>query len=238
MIDNILWNSIRKFQLDDPNAEFTFSERLARDNNWTNQYALDVITEYKKFIYLCCISKNQITPSDSVDQAWHLHLTYTDSYWNKLCKKTIEKEIHHNPTKGGNKERSKYINCYDLTFESYKNEFGHEPPNHIWIDNKTRFEEINYKRINLNKYWLIPRPSRHIRTSILLSILSILIFTLFIRSSDSSISIAMFVIIILVILYNYFFGNNRKGGGCTVPYQIGVVSYIIKSQEITNNRTN
>ncbi len=102
-----LWDKIESFQLDDLNANFTFSKRLARDNGWTFTFSKKVIAEYKKFIYLCCISENPITPSDAVDQAWHLHLTYTKSYWKDFCSNTLNREIHHNPTKGGDSEQQK-----------------------------------------------------------------------------------------------------------------------------------
>ena len=142
-----LWTKIKLFKLDVDQAHFSFSQRLARDNNWTHEFALKVVEEYRRFIYLCCISEGQmITPSDAVDQAWHLHLTYTKSYWNDFCKYTLEQEIHHNPTKGGHKEREKFTNCYDLTFELYRQEFGEEPKEHIWWNSQKRFKEVDFKR--------------------------------------------------------------------------------------------
>ncbi|GAA4338966.1 hypothetical protein GCM10023149_49350 [Mucilaginibacter gynuensis] len=95
-----LWQKIQSFQLDQPDADFSFSARLARENGWTAAYTHRVINEYKKFIFLCCVSEQGVTPSDPVDQAWHLHLTVTRSYWIDLCRDTLGSEIHHNPTKG------------------------------------------------------------------------------------------------------------------------------------------
>ncbi|MUV03051.1 hypothetical protein GN157_04950 [Flavobacterium rakeshii] len=94
-----LWDKISNFRLDDPDASFTFSARLARENGWTKEYTNSVIEEYRKFIFLCCVSKSSATPSDPVNQVWHLHLTYTKSYWINFCKSTLQREIHHNPTK-------------------------------------------------------------------------------------------------------------------------------------------
>jgi hypothetical protein len=31
------------------------------------------------------ISTHIVTPSEQVDQVWHLHLTYTRSYWDEFC---------------------------------------------------------------------------------------------------------------------------------------------------------
>ena len=100
-LENQLWDKIVDFEFDEPGTVLTFNARLARENGWNNSYTGRVIEEYKKFIFLCCISPTQVTPSDPVDQAWHLHLTYTKSYWTNLCRGTLGMEIHHNPTKGG-----------------------------------------------------------------------------------------------------------------------------------------
>lgn len=100
-----LWKQLECFEFDPDGVEFSFSQRLARENNWSENYTKRVILEYKKFIYLCCITDHQITPSDSVDQVWHLHLTYTHSYWNELCQKTLGRNLHHHPTKGGTMEK-------------------------------------------------------------------------------------------------------------------------------------
>ncbi|MEE1898493.1 hypothetical protein V1389_09110 [Flavobacterium rakeshii] len=94
-----LWDKISNFRLDDPDASFTFSARLARENGWTKEYTNSVIEEYRKFIFVCCVSKSSVTPSDPVNQVWHLHLTYTKSYWIDFCKNTLQREIHHKPTK-------------------------------------------------------------------------------------------------------------------------------------------
>jgi len=70
-----LWDKISHFKIDDENIHFTFSKRLARENKWSLEYSKKVIEEYKKFIFLCCVTKTGVTPSDQVDQAWRLHLT-------------------------------------------------------------------------------------------------------------------------------------------------------------------
>ena len=148
-----LWNKINSFQLDDPESSFTFSHRLARENGWTRSYSEKVIEEYKKFIFLCCISETSVTPSDQVDQVWHLHLTYTRSYWVDLCRNTLSKEIHHNPTKGGNSEGKNFDNLYTETLVLYKKMFKKEPPVNIWPDNEERFSDIHFQRINTKRNW-------------------------------------------------------------------------------------
>jgi len=96
-----LWNKIRTFEFDKPNIKLTFAKRLAKENTISEQFANQIVDEYRKFIFLCCVSKGQIAPSHFVDLAWHLHLTYTKSYWVELCKNTINRDLHHNATEGG-----------------------------------------------------------------------------------------------------------------------------------------
>jgi hypothetical protein len=93
-----LWRSIQQFPLDDANAAITFSGKLSAKQNWSPAFTERVVEEYRKFIFLCCISPNGASPSQAVDEAWHLHLTYTKSYWIDLCKNTLNKDIHHHPT--------------------------------------------------------------------------------------------------------------------------------------------
>lgn len=153
----LLWHKIRSFDIDDSDSTFTFTDRLARENGWTFSYSVRTIEEYKKFIFLLCNSNKQLTPSDQVDQVWHLHLLYTKSYWKELCEKTIQREIHHGPTKGGQKEKEKYNNLYEDTKKTYKEIFQSEPPIDIWPTSKVRFKEINFIRVNAHKYWIIPK---------------------------------------------------------------------------------
>ena len=70
--------------------------------------------------------------SHLVDLAWHLHLTYTRSYWINLCQDTIERDLHHNPTRGGDEEDKKYKGLYRDTLAMYKQHFDSEPPRDIW----------------------------------------------------------------------------------------------------------
>lgn len=159
-----LWQLIQNFELEQPGADFKFSARLTRENGWPQDYTDRVIIEYKKFIFLCCITDSGVTPSDPVDQAWHLHLTYTRSYWIDLCRDTIKKEIHHNPTKGGEKEAAKFDNFYTSTRDLYIASFQTLPPEDIWADNQTRFSDINFQRVNLSRYWLIRKPNLNVFT--------------------------------------------------------------------------
>lgn len=154
-----LWRKIQAFELDDTTVSFSFTDRLASENAWTLEYALRCVQEYKKFIFLICIADHPLTPSDQVDQVWHLHLLYTRSYWIDFCEQTLQKQIHHGPTKGGANERNKFGDWYEKTVALYKTIFSSAPPEDIWPDQKTRFSDIHFTRVNTKKNWIIPKPS-------------------------------------------------------------------------------
>ncbi|WP_199236273.1 hypothetical protein [Chitinophaga sp. S165] len=143
-----LWNKIEAFELDKDNYALKFSDRLARENGWSQDFTLKVIREYKRFIFLCVVCTEGVTPSDAVDQAWHLHLTYTKSYWRDFCRDTLGKEVHHNPTEGGVAEDQKFEKYYDRTHVLYREKFGEEPPADVWLDSDTRFSDIDFVRVN------------------------------------------------------------------------------------------
>jgi len=220
-VEKILWNRIENFKMDDPQSAFSFSSRLARENGWSNQYTQRVIGEYKKFIFLCWITNTGVTPSDAVDQAWHLHLTYTRSYWIELCRDTLDKEIHHNPTKGGKKEAGKFDDFYTSTFQLYREKFETEPPKDIWPDNNTRFSDINFQRVNLEKYWLIRKRPFSKRNVIVLA--TFVFAALFIQATNfARIAILVFAVpfVMLIIASIIKSGNNKNdsnggGSGCS-----------------------
>ena len=152
-----LWQKIKEFEISQAEDQFSFADRLCRENGWNYEYAIRVIYEYKKFIFLICIYNKSLTPSDQVDQVWHLHLIYTYSYWIRFCKETLKRNIHHGPTKGGKSEKDKFIDWYAMTKELYIKQFKTYPPIDIWPDSKTRFGELHFQRINLHRNWVIPK---------------------------------------------------------------------------------
>ncbi|MGB1041308.1 MAG: glycine-rich domain-containing protein [Flavobacteriales bacterium] len=153
-----IWQKIQEFEIDDLDSSFTFTDRLSRENDWSTEYSIRSIEEYKKFIFLVVISNQPCTPSDQIDQVWHLHLLYTQSYWIDLCKNTIDMDIHHGPTKGS-EQRGSFKEQYTKTLELYESLFGEKAPNDIWIDLDQRFKEIRFTRINRHKFWVLPKPT-------------------------------------------------------------------------------
>jgi hypothetical protein len=153
------WTKIKNFEIDDAQSTFSFSDRLARENGWSLEFALEVIEEYKKFMFLLCVAPHPLTPSDAVDQAWHLHLLYTESYWIDFCEETLHRKVHHGPTKGGAAEKNKFENWYSKTLLLYEQLFAQKPSPDIWPANEIRFSDIHFTRVNVKKNWIIRKPS-------------------------------------------------------------------------------
>ena len=153
-----LWKRIREFPLDEPGADLPFSARLARENGWGSDYARRVVEEYRKFMFLAVAAGHPVTPSDDVDQAWHQHMTYTRSYWDAFCGRTLGKRIHHEPTRGGLEEGRKFEDAYERTLESYRRLFGQEPRSDVWPDARVRFGAASQgRRMDVDRYVFFPK---------------------------------------------------------------------------------
>jgi hypothetical protein len=137
-------------------AASTFPARLARENDWSAQYANRVFDEYRRFLFLAVTCQHPVTPSDEVDQAWHLHLTYSRHYWDTLCRQILQQPLHHGPTSGGANESKRYHDQYERTLEAYSQAFGHEPPIDIWPDARHRFG-TEYRRVAIGQHWKVPK---------------------------------------------------------------------------------
>jgi hypothetical protein len=211
--EKLLWHRVQNFQLDEPGVPFKFSDRLARENGWTIVYAKRVIEEYKRFIFLCCVSPGGVTPSDPVDQAWHLHLTFTRSYWIDLCKNTLQKEIHHNPTKGGKSEAQKFDGYYTSSQQLYTEKFGTRPPADIWQDNNTRFGDIDFKRVNVGRFWLVRKPKFSIKTKVLLML--VIAGAFFIQASVATFMPLIIIGIMAILIFRGSQNDNNGNGGCS-----------------------
>jgi len=124
----------------------------------SRHFAIRVIGEYKRFCYLAIRAGHSVTPSDEVDQGWHLHLLYTQSYWNDFRRGALGRPLHHNPTRGGPDESAKFHD-HEKTLASYRRLFGSEPPPDIWPSVKARFADAKaHRRVDTASFWLVPKP--------------------------------------------------------------------------------
>ena len=151
-----LWNRLQHFSVDDDASPLSFIKRLARDNNWSRDFAEAAYREYLRFVYLMSVTDVPLTPSDEVDQVWHLHLAYTRSYWQDLCTETLGHPLHHGPTKGGSSETTKFKDWYQRTLDVYREEFGEAPPADVWPARDARFANVEaFMRIDASRHFLL-----------------------------------------------------------------------------------
>ncbi|HSJ78757.1 MAG TPA: hypothetical protein VK913_08490 [Erythrobacter sp.] len=156
--DDPLWHRITAHVIGPPEASLPFVVRLARENRWGLSHAEAVIGEYKRFCYLAVTAGHEVTPSDAVDQVWHLHLSYSRDYWQSFCPDVLHADLHHGPTKGGKAERSRFYNQYAATLAAYEAAFGTSPPEAIWPDAHKRFAVAPLGvRVNLSDGIFLPR---------------------------------------------------------------------------------
>src|SRR5262245_61270545 len=127
-----LWRRLERFGFDEPGARITFVARLARENRWPREYAVRVFREYKRFLLVAATVEHAVAPSHPIDQAWHLHLLDTRSYWVDLCPNVLGKSLHHIPSRGRGGEARLLRAQYERTLRSYVDIFGESPPLDIW----------------------------------------------------------------------------------------------------------
>jgi uncharacterized protein (TIGR04222 family) len=153
-----LYEKLQAFAFEAGPTALSFADRLAKENGWRVVYAERVIAEYKRFLFLAMCAGHPASPSDPVDQAWHLHLVYTRSYWDDLCRGVLGRPLHHGPTLGGAAEQEKHNDWYENTLASYRTFFSAEPPADIWPPlAKWQQTSTRYERVNRAQYWLLPK---------------------------------------------------------------------------------
>jgi hypothetical protein len=101
-----LWARLRSMDLDRVNVNLPYSRRLARDNAWTLEYATRVVFEYKRFLYLAATVAHPVTPSDEVDQAWHLHFVVFATLLGRSLRRYIKETSTPWPDAWGCRRRS------------------------------------------------------------------------------------------------------------------------------------
>lgn len=135
--DHPVWQRLSGYSIGPDDAALPFGDRLARENGWSRAHADRVIEEYRRFCFLAVTGTTDVTPSDAVDQAWHLHLTYSRDYWERFCPDILGKPLHHGPTRGGGDECARFFRQYADTLSRYEAVFG-QPPADLWPDARRR----------------------------------------------------------------------------------------------------
>ncbi|MEQ1821453.1 MAG: hypothetical protein ABL949_02990 [Fimbriimonadaceae bacterium] len=201
-----LHDQIMAFDIDGGPSQYTFARKLAKQQRWTLEYTERVIGEYKRFLYLGAV-EGPVSPSPQVDEAWHLHLTYTVSYWEHLCGEVLGKPFHHHPSRGRN-ESVKYSKLSETTIEKYRRVFSEKPPEDIWSTPPARAE-----------VWTVPKPKA--KRFLAFAGLSFAIIVAGCTSSNSEASLLpffvvgllFFAIVVTIIVAIAQAGKRERNGG-------------------------
>jgi hypothetical protein len=129
-----LWQALGAMRIEAEGSPLTFVDKLAREEGWSRARAAAVAGEYRRFLYLAATSPNPVTPSQDVDRAWHLHLTYSRHYWDVLCGKILGKPLHHDPGDGSVADAAGHREQYRATLALYRDTFASPAPAAIWPD--------------------------------------------------------------------------------------------------------
>ena len=151
-----LWRRIEAHPFDPADA-LSFTRRLARDHRWTLPFAQGAVAEYRRFGFLAAASPVPVTPSEEVDEVWHLHLTYSRDYWDVWCRDVLQRALHHDPTKGGPAEQARFRDQYARTLATYERFFG-PPPEAFWPGTTQRFRTgSRYHTVDSTRHFTLPR---------------------------------------------------------------------------------
>ena len=213
-LQTALWCRIDGYAFDEVDASLPFSARLARDNNWSLTFAKRAMQEYKNFVFLAVTAGHPVTPSDEVDQVWHLHLLYTRAYWEDFCK-ILGGPLHHGPTQGGAREGHKFHGWYENTLRSYARVFAAAPPADLWPEPAKRFGKgAVLRRIDTRACWLIPLP--RLPRPVWAAVVTVPL--LWLAGCDTSaetrdLGMLLPVVILMVVVWFTNKNDNNRGGG-------------------------
>jgi hypothetical protein len=137
----------------------SFIHRLARDHDWSISFAQGAVLEYGRFCFLAASTSDPVTPSEEVDEVWHLHLTYSRDYWTVWCPDVLRTDLHHDPTKGGVAEQSRFQAQYARTLATYEVFFGPPPPL-FWPATHRRFgARPRFRTVDTGRSIVLPHPA-------------------------------------------------------------------------------
>lgn len=160
--DHSLWSRLSRYSIGPDAAALPFATRLARENGWTLAHAERLIDEYRRFCFLAVTAGHEVTPSDAVDQVWHLHLTYTRDYWDRFCPDVLGRALHHGPTQGGPNELHRFFDQYALTLKAYEAAFGPAPAD-LWPSAKRRLiDDARARRVHPRDVVILPKPGLYV----------------------------------------------------------------------------
>ena len=160
-----LWERAAAHSFENDGVALDFIRRLARTLGWPIAETRALIEEYRRFCFLAVVTDiGPVTPSEEVDEVWHLHLAYTRDYWERWCGEALRRRLHHDPTAGGPNEQARYRDQYAATLALYERWFG-PPPAAFWPGTAQRFAaRPRFRMIDERRRWA-PRLRWPLRTA-------------------------------------------------------------------------
>jgi hypothetical protein len=159
-VEQDLWARVAAHSFETSAVALDFTRRLAAHMSWSLAMAREAVGEYRKFCFLATVStQGPVTPSEEVDEVWHLHLAYTRDYWDRWCGDALGRRLHHDPTSGGPMEASRFRVQYAATLALYEAYFG-PPPALYWPGTTQRFAgKPRYRMVDTQRILLLRRPT-------------------------------------------------------------------------------
>lgn len=146
MTQPTLWEKIEGYHIGPEKTPIGFSTQLSKEARVNMMTAGVIEYEYKKFMYLCAVQDQPVSPSSLIDKAWHLHLTYSKDYWEDFCENILGKKIHHQPSDGTATDQDQMKANFEFTQTLYKEEFNEPMPENIWFADQLKAKKANRNR--------------------------------------------------------------------------------------------
>lgn len=121
---------------DDPLDENIIQRVQKKHPDWNRGKVMELIREYKTFLYFCAKDDEENVPSAEVDEIWHEHILFTKDYEN-WCN-FLGKKIHHNPEKIGETK------SFDAGFQKTKNKIKETTKKRVSSKNSNFSNSKNY----------------------------------------------------------------------------------------------
>jgi hypothetical protein len=118
-------------RIDPPEPGTDFEAALAALMGWNVRFATRVTDEYRRFLYLAAVARAEVTPSQFVDEAWHLHLSLPH-YRDVLCGRILGRPLEHRPSTGTADDDARCARQYEETLALYERLFEEPAPEDIW----------------------------------------------------------------------------------------------------------
>jgi len=126
-----LWAALRQMRLPAPDGALGFQAALVEATGWPIAFARRAIAEYRRFLFLAATSGGELTPSNAVDQVWHLHLEQPH-YEETLCARILGRPLDHRPGTGEEEDQPRFRRQYLATLRLYEDVFADRPPRDVW----------------------------------------------------------------------------------------------------------